>query len=311
MAWRKRWPWWEARNGWRTGGSGFSPGQARGQDREPGDGGARRDARCSRGGDGSRPRQPVGGGIANRAGPVPPWWRSPFSRYRNGSERSARPSARTVPLLAPGTGPKGRLSMSAPASSSLKLPPVTAQPTADPAHSPLAPRVTAVIVNFNGGMLLADSVKSVLASTEPVKVVVSDNGSTDGSIEHLRRTLGRRPQLVIMENDENLGFAKGNNVALPMTEGEHILFLNPDCIIEPDTIAKMMRPHGADSARPGWPDVSSETWMEANRRDAEGPCQRRTAHQCGHWASTSCFRGIRDSRASFSRTRPFPTDRST
>ena len=109
-----------------------------------------------------------------------------------------------------------------------------------PAHSALAPRATAVIVNFNGGMLLADSVKSVLASTEPVKIVVSDNGSTDGSIEHLRRVLGWRPQLVVMENGENLGFAKGNNVALPMTEGEHILFLNPDCVIEPDTIAKML-----------------------------------------------------------------------
>jgi len=111
---------------------------------------------------------------------------------------------------------------------------------ATPTHSPPAPRATAVIVNFNGGMLLADSVKSVLASTEPVKIVVSDNGSTDGSIEHLRRVLGWRPQLVILENGENLGFAKGNNAALPMTEGEHILFLNPDCVIEPDTIARML-----------------------------------------------------------------------
>ena len=110
----------------------------------------------------------------------------------------------------------------------------------NPADSALAPRVTAVIVNFNGGMLLADSVKSVLASTESVKVVVSDNGSTDGSIEHLRRILGRRPQLVIAENGENLGFARANNVALPMAEGEHILFVNPDCVIEPDTITKMV-----------------------------------------------------------------------
>jgi hypothetical protein len=111
---------------------------------------------------------------------------------------------------------------------------------ARPPHSALAPKVTAVIVNFNGGMLLTDSVRSVLASTEPVKVVVSDNGSTDGSIEHLRRVLGWRPQLVVMENGENLGFAKGNNVALPMTEGEHILFLNPDCVIAPDTITNMV-----------------------------------------------------------------------
>jgi len=108
-----------------------------------------------------------------------------------------------------------------------------------PAPSALAPKVTAVIVNFNGGMLLTDSVRSVLASTEPVKVVVSDNGSTDGSVEHLRRALGWRPQLVVVENGDNLGFAKGNNVALPMTEGEHVLFLNPDCVIAPDTIARM------------------------------------------------------------------------
>jgi GT2 family glycosyltransferase len=107
------------------------------------------------------------------------------------------------------------------------------------AVSEAAPRVTAVIVNFNGGMLLTDSVKSVLSSTERVKVVVSDNGSTDGSIEHLRRVTGRPPRLVIMENGQNLGFARGNNVALPMTEGEHLLFLNPDCVVEPDTIRKM------------------------------------------------------------------------
>lgn len=97
-----------------------------------------------------------------------------------------------------------------------------------------------VIVNYNAGAMLTECVRSVLASTVPVKVCVSDNGSADDSIAYLRTSIGDIPQLVIVENEENLGFAKGNNVVLGLCHSEYVLVLNPDCIIEPDALERMI-----------------------------------------------------------------------
>jgi len=100
--------------------------------------------------------------------------------------------------------------------------------------------VSVVIVNFNGGKLLTDCVRSVLTSTVTVEVYVSDNGSSDGSIEFLRQEINDDRLHCIM-NAENLGFAKGSNRVVPMTTSQYLLFLNPDCLIESDTIEKMLK----------------------------------------------------------------------
>jgi len=98
--------------------------------------------------------------------------------------------------------------------------------------------VSVIIVNFNCGTLLTECVQSVLASTMPVQVFVSDNNSTDGSIQHLMREIDD-DRLKIIRNEKNLGFAKASNLALSSTDGEFLLFLNPDCTIYPDTIEKL------------------------------------------------------------------------
>lgn len=104
-----------------------------------------------------------------------------------------------------------------------------------------APSVCAVIVNYNGGTMLTECVRSVLASTVPVAVVVSDNGSADGSIERLRATLGTDPRINIIRNDSNVGFAKGNNVALPLCRSDYVLCLNPDAVLATGCIEKLVR----------------------------------------------------------------------
>ena len=101
--------------------------------------------------------------------------------------------------------------------------------------------VSVVIVSYNVGDLLTECVDSVLQSTMPVEVIVSDNGSADKSVERLRQEFEEDFRLRIVENNANLGFAKANNLALPYATGRYILFLNPDCIIEPDTIERMER----------------------------------------------------------------------
>jgi hypothetical protein len=70
----------------------------------------------------------------------------------------------------------------------------------------------------------------VLTATVAVEVFVSDNGSTDDSLAQVRGRHGGDGRLRILENRANLGFARGNNVALPHTRAPYLLFLNPDCI---------------------------------------------------------------------------------
>jgi len=101
--------------------------------------------------------------------------------------------------------------------------------------------VSVIIVNFNGGDLLGQCVHSVLQSTVSVQVLVSDNGSCDGSVDQMIQIAGDDSRLSISRNNANLGFAKANNRVMPMAKGEYFLILNPDCLIKPDTLDHMLK----------------------------------------------------------------------
>jgi len=95
-----------------------------------------------------------------------------------------------------------------------------------------------VIVNWNAGDLLAESLSSVYASDLPdtPEVVVIDNHSTDGSLLRLQE---RFPALRLIRNQENRGFARANNQGILASTGEYILQLNPDAFLAPDTLRVM------------------------------------------------------------------------
>ena len=60
------------------------------------------------------------------------------------------------------------------------------------------------------------------------EVIVSDNGSVDGSVEFVRANF---PDVRLLENNANLGFAKANNVGIRASSGHYLLILNPDTIV--------------------------------------------------------------------------------
>jgi len=93
-----------------------------------------------------------------------------------------------------------------------------------------------IIVACNSGSPLAECVGSVLGSSAPVDVIVSDNDSHDGSIEAIQ---AQWPELCVLRNGANLGFGAGCNRAAAQARGDLLLFLNPDCRIEPDTLARL------------------------------------------------------------------------
>jgi len=102
------------------------------------------------------------------------------------------------------------------------------------------PSVSVILVNYNAGPWLTEAVGAALDSSVAVEVIVSDNGSSDESLERLRRVHGRDARLRILENGANLGFAAANNRALSLARAERLLFLNPDCLIAPDTLERLI-----------------------------------------------------------------------
>jgi GT2 family glycosyltransferase len=103
-----------------------------------------------------------------------------------------------------------------------------------------APSISVVVVNYNAGELLTSCAEAVLGSDIPVELIVSDNGSSDGSPRTLSARFGADPRLTLVENGANLGFAAGNNRVLDRATAPYLLFLNPDCIPQRDTLGSLV-----------------------------------------------------------------------
>ncbi len=90
-----------------------------------------------------------------------------------------------------------------------------------------------VLVNWNAHKLIADCLKSLATSGTHLRyeVIISDNASTDGSVEWLRQLARQSPNVRIVLGTTNAGFGVGNNRALPFCQGRYVLFLNTDTII--------------------------------------------------------------------------------
>ncbi|CAB1274361.1 glycosyltransferase family 2 protein [Candidatus Nitrosacidococcus tergens] len=97
-----------------------------------------------------------------------------------------------------------------------------------------------IIVNFNGGTLLFQSVSAVLETSISLEVIIVDNGSEDDSLVHLENSIDTDPRINIIKNNKNLGFSRANNIALQQAKGKYILLLNPDCIAPPDTLPYLL-----------------------------------------------------------------------
>ncbi len=91
-------------------------------------------------------------------------------------------------------------------------------------------KLSIIILCWNDWKVIADCLRSIFAGTRSVKfeVIVSDNGSTDGTPQKVREAF---PQVRVIENGINLRFSKGNNVGIQASTGEYILILNPDTIL--------------------------------------------------------------------------------
>jgi GT2 family glycosyltransferase len=90
-----------------------------------------------------------------------------------------------------------------------------------------APEVDILILNRNGKCLLEECINSIHKSTSypEYKITVIDNNSSDSSILYLKK---HHPNVSIIENERNLGFAEANNKAIKQTDSKYVILLNND-----------------------------------------------------------------------------------
>lgn len=96
-------------------------------------------------------------------------------------------------------------------------------------------KLSVVIVNYNVKHFLEQCLNSVAAAVKhcETEVFVVDNNSVDGSCNMLREKF---PWVKLIENKKNYGFSYANNQAIRESAGEYVLLLNPDTVIEEDTL---------------------------------------------------------------------------
>ncbi|HKJ34531.1 MAG TPA: glycosyltransferase family 2 protein [Balneolales bacterium] len=106
------------------------------------------------------------------------------------------------------------------------------------------------IVNWNTKSLLKQCLKSIYSRTQGIKfeIIIVDNASWDGSVEMLKKEF---PHCKVIESNINMGFSKGNNLAIKHARGRYVLFLNPDTELRTNALSGMVKflennqPYGA------------------------------------------------------------------
>lgn len=109
-------------------------------------------------------------------------------------------------------------------------------------------QLSIIILNYNTKKLTIDSIVSVEkhyskeVSEGSFEILVADNASTDDSVASLKayKKKSKIKSFHIIENGGNIGFAAGNNKAVPHAKGKYVLFLNPDTIVYPKTLSVLL-----------------------------------------------------------------------
>lgn len=133
--------------------------------------------------------------------------------------------------------------------------------------------VSIIIVNWNGKHYLADCLGSLAKQTYPaIEILFVDNASTDGSVEYVR---AHYPDVHILQNRENLGFAGANNVGFHHAQGEYVLFLNNDTKVTPSFVTELVNVANS-SEKIGGVQGKMRLMDEPDRLDSVGAFLTRT-----------------------------------
>ncbi len=97
--------------------------------------------------------------------------------------------------------------------------------------------ISVILVSYNTAEMTKKSLNDLFASVGNLKIEVFmiDNASKDNSAEMIKQEF---PQITLIENNQNVGFGRANNQAVPLVNGRYVLLLNTDAFVQPDTLLK-------------------------------------------------------------------------
>ena len=100
-----------------------------------------------------------------------------------------------------------------------------------------------IILNYNHKNLLKNCLKSLKEADIKLdyELIITDNNSKDGSQEFLSQIKTKNPDLKVILNNKNLGYAQANNQAIKIARGKYVLILNPDVIVLPDSVEQLVK----------------------------------------------------------------------
>lgn len=100
------------------------------------------------------------------------------------------------------------------------------------------PKVSVHIVTWNSRRYIENAMRSLMEQTfKEFSVLIVDNGSTDNTVSWLKEYY---PQIKIVQNTRNLGFAKGHNQAISFTKSDYVLVMNIDTILKEDYLERLV-----------------------------------------------------------------------
>lgn len=108
------------------------------------------------------------------------------------------------------------------------------------AQKPDVPLVSVIVVNYNGRSYLKTCLDSLLATVgQEVELLLIDNQSSDDSVDFVQRNY---PQVRLIQNRENSGYAGGNNLGVRYAQGDYLVILNPDTAVQPNWLQPLIAP---------------------------------------------------------------------
>jgi GT2 family glycosyltransferase len=104
------------------------------------------------------------------------------------------------------------------------------------------PLVTFIIINWNGDNFVQDCIHSILKQTyKNIEIIVVDNGSTDYSPILIERMTHYIPNLHLIKNDKNVGFAAACNIGIKRASGDFIVCINNDAILDQNWLTEVIK----------------------------------------------------------------------
>jgi GT2 family glycosyltransferase len=104
-------------------------------------------------------------------------------------------------------------------------------------------KLSIIIANFNTKELILNCLESIKKEGEGLnyEVIVVDNGSSDGSWEALNQLKEKDERLILLKNEDNLGYVKANNQGIDKAKGQYLLLLNSDTYLKPNSLGQLIK----------------------------------------------------------------------